>query len=206
MRCWSRPGTLLFPALSLLFAGSTWAAEPKAPDAVIEIRTEKEDNKKKEDRPWLGIRLDAGVPDGASAGLVLRPLPWLRLSGAATSNLAGFGYRGGVEIVPFDSWISPSLSVDLGRYEKVDVRGAVSEFVDDFQDFPEGRLSYTYANAHVGLELGSRWFSFFLRGGYSVIDAEVEVRELGSGLRLSSPVTARILTPTAKLGFTAYLF
>lgn len=202
MRCYYRPVCLLLSALCLTASTRSWASEPSA---VVEGQDEKSD-KKDEDRPWLGIRIDAGVPDGPSAGLVLRPLSWLRFSGAASAQLAGYGFRGGFELVPFDGWISPTLSVELGRFENGDVDGIVTDFVRDFQDLPQGKLNYTYANAHLGLELGSRSLSFFMRGGVSLINAEVEVSQVGNNMDLASPVVSRILTPSAKVGLTAYLF
>src|SRR5580704_8838962 len=48
------------------------------------------------DRPRIGVALDVGVPDGATASLVYRPLRALRVEAGLSHNLISLGGRGSV--------------------------------------------------------------------------------------------------------------
>lgn len=157
-------------------------------------------------RRFLGAMLDAGVPDGANLALVWRPFHWLRLHAGPSYNLNSFGVRGGVSLLPVDSWITPSLVLEGGHFFDGDL-GATMESVlgVDAEDAPE-RLSYTYSNAHLGLELGSSDFRFFIRGGYSYVSAELTPADPAEGdnFRFDDDVYVTAWSPSAKLGFVVY--
>src|SRR5437868_1167806 len=62
--------------------------------------------------PLLGVMVDAGVPDGANASLVFRPLSWLRAHGGGGTNMIGMGVRVGATLLPFGS--GPSATFEAG--------------------------------------------------------------------------------------------
>lgn len=150
----------------------------------------------------LGLMVDAGAPDGAFLSAVLRPLHWLRIHAGAGHNLIGLGLRGGLSLIPFRGFISPTLDLEGGHSFKGDLRSPYPSG----EGIPE-TLGYSYGNAHLGIELGSDNFRFFLRGGYSYVAAEADLGELDeSGVRFDSPAELSLFTPSAKLGFIFYLF
>ncbi len=162
-------------------------------------------NELKDDPVWprLGVLFDVGFPDGFNIALTLRPLYWLRIHAGGSHNLVGFGVRGGASIVPLRGWISPSLVVEGGHFFEAGVDGILSGLVDavDGDEF-----SYSYGNIHLGLEMGTRQWSFFIHGGFSIIDINAKLSDTRfSNLRLEDGVHGTVLTPSVKLGFVVYV-
>ncbi|QRK06439.1 autotransporter outer membrane beta-barrel domain-containing protein [Archangium violaceum] len=160
-----------------------------------------------------GLMLDGGLPDLAGASVLYRPLPWLRFSGGLATNTAGVAVRAGVGVA-FYFPITPSLNVDVGHYFGADYRPLYQRLGGSSSD--EGAellkdLSYDFASATVGLELGSpRHFVFFVRAGISYwsFDAgnsEAFLRTVFEDPGISAdPVGLRFTSPSAKLGFLIY--
>src|ERR1700690_2945931 len=73
--------------------------------------------------PQLGVMADAGLPDGANASLVFRPLRWLRVHGGGGYNMVSAGVRGGATVVPFG--MGPSATLEAGHYFDGNANGAV---------------------------------------------------------------------------------
>lgn len=157
-------------------------------------------------RTQVGALLDAGLPDGANVALAWRPFYWLRTFAGPSHNLNGFGLRGGVTLIPVDGWISPSLTFEAGHFFPGDLSASMESVlgVDD-ANVPE-RLSYSYGNAHLGVELGTPEFVFYLRGGYSVVDAHLTPAEgePGTEFRFDDDVHLTVFAPSAKLGFAIF--
>ncbi len=147
----------------------------------------------------VGITTDLGVPDGAAVGLVVRPkFDWLRLGAAGTYNGMAPGARVGVTFDPIAFPIGPTFTVEGGH----SWQGRLP-----IGDAPT--MSYSYANFHLGLEVGNRaTFRFFLRGGTSWIDGgTVSSQGSTSGSNsagLGSSSYRGWLAPSGKLGFAAY--
>jgi hypothetical protein len=165
-----------------------------------------------ESRTFLGVSLDAGVPDGAGVSLVVRPLRWLRLHLGATTTTFSTGVRGGLALVPFHFWITPSLNLDAGYLPEGDANLLVRTFGGDpsFGTPALEKVSYAYANAHVGLEVGSpRRFSFFVRGGLSYVDGALggfqALLQQADPTMQSSQLRVRGTVPSAKVGFLLYI-
>jgi len=130
----------------------------------------------------FGLMIDAGVPDGANASLVFRPLGWLRVHAGGGTNLVSPGIRAGVSILPL-SFIS--LNVDGGHYFNGDANKLARTISGDPTiDVPALRdISYDYANFHVGLELGGSVMQFYIHGGMSYLAGSV--KNLGPTLNQS---------------------
>jgi hypothetical protein len=167
--------------------------------------------------PAVGVMADVGLPDGASASLVVRPIKWLRLSGGGSYNMISSGLRAGASLLPF-GW-GPSLSVEGGHYFDGDANGVMRRFAGSSyrSNAVLERVGYDYANAHLGLDLGLRRVTFFIHAGFSYIRATVHnvdsaiQSEMSSGssattLSINKDPIIRAITPSAKLGLIVYLW
>jgi hypothetical protein len=158
---------------------------------------------------------DLGLPDGATASIVYRPIRALRVHAGVSHNLISLGERAGVTYVPFSWWASPTLSLEYGHYADGNANPLVRAATGDatFSSAVLERFGYNYANAHVGLELGRKWFTFYLHAGVSRITGSVHnlSSETMSGAEGTTTVTfttdpnVRLWTVSARLGFVVYL-
>ncbi len=159
-------------------------------------------------RRWLGVTVDAGIPDGMAASVALRPWHWLRIQAGGMHNTISPGLRGGISLVPFYFWITPSLTVEAGHYFEGDATWIARRLTSNRNLDPLFRkVGYDFGNAHLGLELGSpRSVSFFLRAGISY------VQMTGKGVQqaINDPtiqagdVKLSGAIPSAKLGLLIY--
>ncbi len=129
-----------------------------------------------ESKPALtryGVLFDTAFPDGFALSFAYRPHWAFRLNAGGTYNLIGLGLRGGISAVPFQSAVTPSLSLDFGHVFSSDMGTAVRLFADKIPPTMQSLLksvSYDYVDLLVGLEVGSqRRFSFYLKAGVSWI-------------------------------------
>lgn len=169
--------------------------------------------------PQLGISADVGVPDGGTASLSIAPLPLLRLHAGVSHNLVSPGVRAGVTLVPLSTWITPTLSLDVGHYWEGDANPMARRLSgdDSIDSAALERFHYDYANAHVGLELGRSWGTFFLHAGVSRIvstphDLDEDLMSdpgdaAGSDTTVTFTEDPRITAwaPSARLGFIVFL-
>ncbi|HEY0706626.1 MAG TPA: hypothetical protein VGG33_07510 [Polyangia bacterium] len=166
--------------------------------------------------PVVGVGADVGLPDGAMASLVLRPLTPLRLSLGVGSNSAAPGFRAGVSLLPFGA--GPSITVEGGHYLSGRPDGPLKTVFGGVGRFASyvGKVNYTFANAHAGIDVGRKDFTIFAHAGVSYIRAtlrdvvvpmEGNTRSEGSVTTLTfreDPVL-RMFTPSVKLGLVFYL-
>lgn len=120
----------------------------------------------------FGLQVESGLPEGLAVALTFRPIPALRLSAGPAWNYVSFGGQVGATIVPFRWAIAPTLSAEAGRYFRADL----SRFVNAGTGAPSEiepllkNVSYDYAAAHLGIELGSqRGLAFSLRAGLAYV-------------------------------------
>jgi hypothetical protein len=165
--------------------------------------------------PVVGLMLDAGLPDGIIGALAIRPSEVVRLHIGAGGNSAAPGVRGGLTIIPVGE--GPSLNLEVGHYLAGDTNtlvGALFAGLGDFGSYVR-RFSYTFANAHAGLELGGRNFTFFIHGGFTYlratlhdVQAEPErdpARPGRTTLTFTKDPILKMFAPSAKLGMVVYL-
>jgi hypothetical protein len=183
-------------ALALLLAG-----------VLAAPRTEAESARAKGDDPFLGALVDAGVPDGIGVSLSLRPLSFARFELGGMGNGVSAGLRAGLALVPFDSVIRPSLTFEAGRYFQGDASWVLGADAPAEARGVLSAVSYDFATAHVGFELGSRNIAFFLRAGASYVDVSVPglpaevppaLQPLIRDRHLRTPI------PSAKLGLVVF--
>jgi len=159
----------------------------------------------------LGVTVDAGVPDGAGASLVYRPISRLRLHAGATHNFITTGVRAGVTLAPLRTWFSPTLNFDVGGYKEGDANPLIQMVSGDssFHNDSFERVGYRYANAHLGLEFGRERATFYIHAGASYIATQVHELD-GSSEDGSTMVTftedpnVRMYTVSARLGLIIY--
>jgi hypothetical protein len=154
----------------------------------------------------FGVMADAGVPDGAMASLVYRPVSQIRLHGGVGHNGVSKGARVGVTLTPFRTWFSPTLSADYGRYAEGDANPLVRMVTGD-EGFSSGlleRVGYDFANAHLGFAFGRKRFSFYLQAGMSRTSGTLHPEQMSSVTFTEDPHVT-IWSVSARLGFVLYI-
>jgi hypothetical protein len=212
---------LLASLLGVLFSQAARAesapSAPAAPGASETVTATPESNTS-EALPLVGLMVDAGLPDGMNGSLVLRPISWLRTHVGGSYNMISSGVRAGVALIPFGA--GPSLTLEAGHYFDGNANGLAKKFAGgSFKDKAIlERIGYDYANAHLGLDFGSRRVTFYIHGGMSFIRATVHnvdamiQQETGSGAGSGTQVSVKqdpvvkAWTPSAKLGLIVYLW
>lgn len=202
---WSKLGEL-GALLMVLGSAASAAAEPASVAAT---------GKGSSDVPWIGAMADVGLPDGATASIVVRPIRALRVHAGVSHNLISLGGRAGLTYVPFRWWASPTLSLEYGHYADGNANPLVRMATGDteFSSAVLERVGYDYANAHVGLELGRKWFTFYIHAGVSRITGNVhnlnsETMTEAEGtttITFSKDPSVTLLAPSARIGFVVYL-
>jgi hypothetical protein len=161
-----------------------------------------------ERRPFLGVLLDVGAPEGAAASIAVRPWHWIRFHGGAMYNTVSTGVQGGVSLIPFYSWFTPALTFEAGRFFPGDANTMARRISGNATlNNPLLRhVGYDFGSAHLGLEIGSpRSMSFFLRGGLSYVQSTISgLQEQIGGNVEASDLKLRGVIPSAKLGLILY--
>jgi len=159
----------------------------------------------------LGVTIDAGVPDGAAASIVYRPISRVRLHAGATHNMVSTGARAGITLSPLRTWLSPTLSFDVGSYPEGDANPLVQRISSDpsFQSAMLERVGYRYANAHLGLEFGRQRATFYIHGGASYVATQVHGLDAASEdgmttVTFTEDPQVRLLTVSARIGLIIY--
>ncbi|HEY0190849.1 MAG TPA: hypothetical protein VGC42_06970 [Kofleriaceae bacterium] len=167
------------------------------------------------DRPRIGAGLDLGVPDGATVSVVYRPFRALRAHIGISHNAVSLGERAGVTLAPFAWLVSPTLSLEYGRYAEGNAN-PIARIVTGDDTISSGvldRVGYQYANAQLGLEVGRTWFTFYLHAGVSRVTGTVhninsETMSSNTGTTVVSfnrDPDVRLWTASARIGFVVYL-
>jgi hypothetical protein len=162
----------------------------------------------------FGILVDAGVPDGVALSVGFRPLRWVRLEVGVLENSISPGLRGGLTLIPLNYWITPTLTVEAGHYFSGNANRLVQRLSHNESAFIQPLLqdfNYEFGNAHLGLELGSSRFAFYLHGGLSYVTSTVRNVQLAFqqsssdvSVKDAKDVKVTYRGPSAKLGFVVY--
>ena len=166
----------------------------------------------------LGIMADVGVPDGANASLVVRPVSIVKLHAGLGYNLIAPGVRVGASVTPLPWFVSPSLSVEAGHYFRGDANPVVNQLgsrpPDEPSDSPVLReVGYQYANLHVGLDFGGKRMTVYLHAGMSGIRGTIRNlnEELNSEGDMDGPTIefredpiVTLFVPSARTGIIVF--
>jgi len=160
--------------------------------------------------------LDAGLPDGVNGALVWRITPRLRAHGGVGYNGISPGIRAGLSLAAFPSIVTPTASVEAGRYFSGNAN-PLAQMLSGDESIDEPMLhdvGYVYANAHIGLEVGYSRMTFYLHGGMSAVQLRVRnVQEslatvfndsAGPKIEMRSDPVIRVIAPSARAGFIYY--
>lgn len=157
--------------------------------------------------PLVGAELEAGFPDGLGFSGVWSPVRWFRIQVTGLTNGAGLGVRAGITAspaIPVTRLVRLLIGLEGGRYFSTDATW--------LPGIPKTRLlravlhdvSYSFASAQLGLDIGAKWLRFIVRGGLSYLDLQLgqPVVEVG-GLRMTnSGLFVRGIVPSARVGLT----
>ena len=162
----------------------------------------------------VGFAVEAGIPEGVGASVVVRPWWPVRLQFGPATNGAAMGARAGVVLSPLRTFARPTLTAHAGRFNDGDLRGLLGLG----GDLPgpaatlASKVSYDFASAHLGLELGRpERFSFFARLGVTRVRARLPAllaaaREAWGDASLSTRTPLLHLTgPSAQVGFVVLM-
>lgn len=166
----------------------------------------------------IGIMTDVGVPDGATASLAIRPMQSVRFEIGAAENLVSPGVRGGITYLPLSGWFTPTLSVSYGKFFERNANGVVQTVLNDrtISSPMLEKIGYDYASARVGVELGKKYFTFFLHAGVSRVTGDVhglnQVADENTAQATNSSISITTTDPkvtawgvSANLGFIFYV-
>jgi hypothetical protein len=166
----------------------------------------------------LAVMTDLGVPDGGTVAVALTPAPKVRIHAGISHNLVGPGWRAGITLVPVRWWVSPTISLDYGRYPDADANPLARRIAGDpLLDSPAlDHLGYQYAKAQLGMEFGRSWVALYIHAGASRVAAVVhgldeELRDLSSDrnpqttVTFSSDPTLVAWMVSARVGMIFYL-
>ncbi len=193
--------------IALNTAALALSATAFADDALPKVDAEL--NQEQTSHKLIGLMVDLGLPDGASVSLVARPLCWLRLHAGASHNTVNFGIRGGATVGTCFSVFNPTLTLEAGHFFEGDANKIARTISGNADlDVPVfRRFGYSYANAQVGAEFGFETFTFYLRGGMSVLQTRIHLAEASVEGELGlSDMNVRGYGVSAKLGMIFYLF
>jgi hypothetical protein len=161
--------------------------------------------------PAIGVMADVGVPDGANGSIVFNPISRVRLAAGGGYNGISRGVRGGVTLVPFKTWVTPTLSLEYGNYVEGDANPLAQMISGDktFHNDSLERIGYSYQNAHVGFEFGRR-VVFYLHGGMSRITGSFVAGSMTSGdgkttVTFTKDPSLEIFSVSARIGLMVYI-
>ena len=89
---------------------------------------------------------------------------WLRLN-ASTSKGIHSGAEGGITVIPLESWISPTFTVEAGHWSGGDISAVVRLLTTSPSQNPAWVRSFDYENAYLGTELGTSRVAVSLKVG-----------------------------------------
>jgi hypothetical protein len=186
------------------------SAEPAQPATIGTIASSGQvESSAAPSHPMFGAEIDAGLPEGFGGSLVFRPWYFVRAHVGGVTNTASGGIRGGVTLIPFRWYLTPTLSGEIGHLFEGNLNGTLSSFLNK-AEMPEGmldRVSYTFYTAQLGLEIGAPdRFIVYLRGGLSRVEAVLRgpPQVKGNTTVDPGPVNVGLTIPSAKLGLLLY--
>jgi hypothetical protein len=154
---------------------------------------------------------DGGFPDGIGVSLVYRPIPYTRLYAGPTYNFLAPGLRLGGTLVPFDFFITPTLTAEYGHAFDGNAGKLVSRFgtLDPAEKVLLRKVGYDYLSLQLGIETGSpRTFAWFFRAGVAWLFVRVhdfeEAAQIKDPRLTSTSPRVRAAVPTFSTG--VYLF
>lgn len=168
-------------------------------------------------QPRLGVETAVGVPDGATASLVVAPHQVLRLGVGVAHNGISTGVQGQLSLVPLTTWLHPTLTLGAGRFPSGDATPLARRLSGDatLSSPLLEEVSYDYATLQLGVELGRRRVSVTVHAGATMVRGPVRGLDVELAIRASDPSAAQLTltsdpratlwTASARIGLLVYL-
>jgi hypothetical protein len=166
--------------------------------------------------PLMGVSTDVGVPDGAMASLVVRPLPFIRAHAGMGYNGISTGYRAGATLsLPF--WFSPTASISYGKYKEGDANPLAQMVSGDpnMHNAMLEKVGYQFADGYLGLQFGKSRVAFQIEAGYTRIEGKVRnLDAMTSGesdpqsqtsISINQDPNVVVWSVSARVGLTVYV-
>jgi hypothetical protein len=161
----------------------------------------------------FGLQLDLGAPDVSGLSLVFRPWRALRVEAGGNFDVVSGGLHAGLTVLPFHWGVVPTAHVEVGHLFDGDVSGYAGSGTSAATRLVLKQVGYDYANAQLGIELGSQdRFVFFVRGGVFWLWTEAKnfqqaanLNNSGASFVAANP-SIKLRGPSVNLGFLLYLF
>jgi hypothetical protein len=160
--------------------------------------------------PRWGLKIEGAFPEGLAASAVFRPVSEVRLWAGPAWNYVAWGVQGGVTLVPWHLGISPLLSLEAGRYMNADATflAKTSSGIPQQVKPLLKNVSYDYAAAHLGIEIGTRdAFAISIAAGLAYVALTANGTTSTEGNVNGAPATVTFrdphlhgTVPSAKLG------
>ncbi|MGE0400872.1 MAG: hypothetical protein AB7T06_29445 [Kofleriaceae bacterium] len=165
--------------------------------------------------PLFGVSTDVGVPDGAMASVVVRPLSFARVHAGAGYNAISTGYRAGVTL-SLPTWLSPTASFSYGVYPEGDANPIARRISGDpsMHNPMLEKVGYQFADGYLGLQFGRRRVAFQIEAGYSRIEGKVRNLDMMSGdepsdsqttVAINQDPNVVVWSVSARIGLTVYV-
>lgn len=165
----------------------------------------------------LAVAAGVGVPDGATASLVVAPLEILRLGAGVGHNGISTGVQGQLVLAPLPTRVHPTLTLGAGHFPAGDATPLARRLSKDptLSSALLEEVGYDYATLQLGLELGRRRVSFTVHAGATMVrgpvrglDAELSSRARDPGaaqLTLTSDPRATLWAASFRIGLLVYV-
>jgi hypothetical protein len=128
---------------------------------------------------------------------------------AGFRDFVRFEVGDGLSFVPLGTWVAPTLNVDVGRYSEGDANPIARTVSGDasFSSPMLEKVGYDYLNAHVGLELGRDWATFYIHAGMSRVSGQIRgLEEAAEGdVTISEDPHVTMWAPSARVGLIVYV-
>lgn len=166
--------------------------------------------------PLVGVSTDVGVPDGAMASIVVRPLSFVRAHAGMGYNAISTGFRAGATLsLPF--WFTPTASISYGKYPEGDANPIMQRISGDptAHNAMLEKVGYSFADGYIGLQFGRRRVSFQIEAGYSRIEGKVrnldqmtsgdEPSDSQTSISINQDPNVVVWSLSARVGLTVYV-
>jgi hypothetical protein len=213
---------LVFALLSLCISSPAWALNPtgtgwetvcKVAGKAVPLGTPGAKCKKQPKFTVIGLKIDAGAPEGLGFSLVGRPLKFAQLELGGTTTLVGGGIRTGLSV--FLPWyISPGATFEYGHQWAGDINKLVVMFGgSDPKISLLNHVEYDYVNLYGTLGFGHpNWFMFRINAGYTYLWANTNGLQTYLQTKTNQPnltiseASAKVWAPTANVTFQIYFY
>lgn len=199
------------PAYALNPTGTGWETECRLGKTVVPATFPGAKCKKVFKYTFIGLKVDAGAPQGLGFSIVGRPLKFAQLEFGGTTTLVGGGIRTGLAVfLPY--YISPGALIEYGHQWAGDLNKLAVMFGgSDPKISLLQHVEYDYVNLYGTLGFGSpKWFMFKINVGYTYLWASTNGLQAYLQTKTNQPcltiseASAKVWAPSGNIAFQVY--